>query len=205
MDEPPILIAGGGPVGMTLALVLARLGVRCILAERNLETTRHPKMDITNVRSMELFRRYGLAQALRAVAVPEANNFDVAWVTTMAGHELHRFRYPSAAEKRALIAASNDGSQPLGTGHAGQPGHDRARAQDRRAGRAFDRCAVWMGLRGLRAGCRRRHGRPCGRRRRAGPIPCAAPISPAATAAPAACALAPASNSTDRRRSRNAT
>lgn len=113
MDETPILIAGGGPVGMTLALVLARLGIRCILAERNLETTQHPKMDITNVRSMELFRRYGLSEALRAVAVPEVNNFDVAWVTTMAGHELHRFRYPSAAEKRALIAANNDGSQPL--------------------------------------------------------------------------------------------
>ena len=113
MDETPILIAGGGPVGMTLALVLARLGVPCILAERNLETTRHPKMDITNVRSMELFRRYGLSQVLRAVAVPEANNFDVAWVTTMAGHELHRFRYPSVVEKQAEIAARNDGSQPL--------------------------------------------------------------------------------------------
>jgi 2-polyprenyl-6-methoxyphenol hydroxylase-like FAD-dependent oxidoreductase len=113
MHTTPILIAGGGPVGMTLALVLARLGVRCMLAERNLETTNHPKMDITNVRSMELFRRYGLAQALRAVAVPEENNFDVAWVTTMAGHELHRFRYPSSAEKRALIAHDNDGNQPL--------------------------------------------------------------------------------------------
>ena len=113
MQQTPVLIAGGGPVGMTLALVLARLGVPCMLAERNLETTRHPKMDITNVRSMELFRRYGLSDALRAVGVPEANNFDVAWVTTMAGHELHRFRYPSAVEKRALIARDNDGSQPL--------------------------------------------------------------------------------------------
>ncbi len=113
MDDTPILIAGGGPVGMTLALVLARLGVRCVLAERNLETTRHPKMDITNVRSMELFRRYGLSAALRKVAVPEANNFDVAWVTTMAGHELHRFRYPSVTKKRAAIARDNDGSQPL--------------------------------------------------------------------------------------------
>ena len=113
MQQTPILIAGGGPVGMTLALVLARLGVPSLLAERNETTTQHPKMDITNVRSMELFRRYGLAPALRAVAVPEANNFDVAWVTTMAGHELHRFRYPSVIEKRAQIAAANDGGQPL--------------------------------------------------------------------------------------------
>jgi 2-polyprenyl-6-methoxyphenol hydroxylase-like FAD-dependent oxidoreductase len=109
----PILIAGGGPVGMTLALALARLGVQSMLVERNSDTTQHPKMDITNVRSMELFRRLGLAQALRMVAVPEAHCFDVAWVTTMAGHELHRFRYPSVIEKRAEIASHNDGSQPL--------------------------------------------------------------------------------------------
>jgi 2-polyprenyl-6-methoxyphenol hydroxylase-like FAD-dependent oxidoreductase len=109
----PILIAGGGPVGMTLALSLARLGVQSMLVERNPETTKHPKMDITNVRSMELFRRLGLAQSLRKVAVPEAHCFDVAWVTTMTGHELHRFRYPSVVEKRAEIAHHNDGSQPL--------------------------------------------------------------------------------------------
>lgn len=113
MRHVPILIAGGGPVGMTLALVLARLGVPSLLVERQRETTRHPKMDITNVRSMELFRRYGLADDLRAVAVPQANNFDVAWVTAMAGHELHRFRYPSVVEKRAQILSRNDGSQPL--------------------------------------------------------------------------------------------
>jgi 2-polyprenyl-6-methoxyphenol hydroxylase-like FAD-dependent oxidoreductase len=113
MQCVPILIAGGGPVGMTLALVLARLGVRAMLVERNPTTTQHPKMDITNVRSMELFRRLGLAQILRAVAVPEPHPFDVAWVTTMAGHELYRFRYPSVIEKRAQIASHNDGSQPL--------------------------------------------------------------------------------------------
>ena len=113
MHFVPVLIAGGGPVGMTLALVLARLGVQSMLVERNPDTTQHPKMDITNVRSMELFRRLGVAQPLRAVAVPEAHCFDVAWVTTMTGHELHRFRYPSVIEKRAEIARHNNGSQPL--------------------------------------------------------------------------------------------
>jgi 2-polyprenyl-6-methoxyphenol hydroxylase-like FAD-dependent oxidoreductase len=113
MRSIPILIAGGGPVGMTLALALARLGVDAMLVERNPNTTQHPKMDITNVRSMELFRRLGLVEELRSVAVPEAHCFDVAWVTTMAGHELHRFRYPSVIDKRAEIARNNNGSQPL--------------------------------------------------------------------------------------------
>ena len=74
----PVLIAGGGPVGMTLARTLASFGIRCLLVERNASTTRHPKMDITNGRSMELFRRLGLVDKLRAVGVPEENNFDVA-------------------------------------------------------------------------------------------------------------------------------
>ena len=113
MRRVPILIAGAGPVGMTLALVLARLGVHVMLVERNRSATAHPKMDITNVRSMELFRRLGLAQVLRAVAVPEAHPFDVAWVTAIFGHELHRFRYPNVIEQRIEIGRRNDGSQPL--------------------------------------------------------------------------------------------
>ncbi|MFI4998786.1 MAG: FAD-dependent monooxygenase [Reyranellales bacterium] len=112
MRHVPVLIAGGGPVGMTLARTLASFGLRCLLVERNPETTRHPKMDITNGRSMELFRRLGVADKLRAVAVPEENNFDVSWITSLTGRELHRFRYPSVAAKRAEIRALNDGSQP---------------------------------------------------------------------------------------------
>ena len=88
----PVLIAGGGPVGMTLALELARQGVACRLFERAYTTTRHPKMDITNGRSMELFRRLGLATKLRAAGVPENHSLDVSWVTSMAGRELHRFQ-----------------------------------------------------------------------------------------------------------------
>ena len=116
MIKTPVLIAGGGPVGMTLAHTLASFGIRCLLVERNPSTTRHPKMDITNGRSMELFRRLGLVEKLRAVAVPEENNFDVSWITSLAkeqgGRELHRFRYPSVIAKRAEILAKNDGSQP---------------------------------------------------------------------------------------------
>jgi 2-polyprenyl-6-methoxyphenol hydroxylase-like FAD-dependent oxidoreductase len=112
MTQTQVLIAGGGPVGMTLALVLAEFGVRSILVERNETTTRHPKMDITNARSMELFARIGLAEKLRAVAVPESHRFDVAWITTLTGEELHRFVYPSVAEWRTLMRERNDGTMP---------------------------------------------------------------------------------------------
>ncbi|MBD0274034.1 MAG: FAD-dependent monooxygenase, partial [Acetobacteraceae bacterium] len=112
MERVPVLVAGGGPVGMTVALELARRGVACMLVERNPITTRHPKMDITNGRSMELFRRLGVADALRAVAVPEDSNFDVSWITSLRGHELHQFRYPSVTAWRRLIRETNDGAMP---------------------------------------------------------------------------------------------
>jgi 2-polyprenyl-6-methoxyphenol hydroxylase-like FAD-dependent oxidoreductase len=112
MKLVPVLIAGGGPVGMTLACELSRRGIECMLVERNATTTRYPKMDVTNARSMELFRRLALVNALRSVAVPEDNNFDVSWVTSLTGHELHRFRYPSVNEWRRLIRKNNDGSMP---------------------------------------------------------------------------------------------
>ena len=111
--DVPVLIAGGGPVGMTLALELARYGVRSILVERNPATTSHPKMDLTNGRSMELFRRLDLAEKLRDVGVPRPNCFDISWITSLAGHELHRFHYPSANDAREAIAAHNDGSQAV--------------------------------------------------------------------------------------------
>ena len=113
--ETPVLIAGGGPVGMTLALNLARYGVPSMLVERNQATTRHPKMDLTNARSMELFKRLGIAEKLRDAGVPRENAFDISWITNLVGHELHRFHYPSANDKRAIIHAENTGA------HASEP------------------------------------------------------------------------------------
>lgn len=112
MTSTEVLIAGGGPVGMTLAYVLASYGVRSILVERNLTTTQHPKMDITNSRSMELFERIDLADRLRAVSVPDSQPFDVSWITTLTGHELHRFVYPGVGAVRERQHAINDGTQP---------------------------------------------------------------------------------------------
>ncbi|WP_374413729.1 FAD-dependent monooxygenase [Novosphingobium colocasiae] len=108
--DVPVLIAGGGPVGMTTALNLARYGIRSLLVERNPTTTRHPKMDLTNGRSMELFHRLGLDENLRDAGVPRENAFDILWITSLVGHDLHRFHYPSAAEKTDIIRAENDGS-----------------------------------------------------------------------------------------------
>src|ERR1700758_3417510 len=112
-EQVPVLIAGGGPVVLTLALTLSQHGVAAILVERNPSTTTHPKMDITNGRSMELFRHLGVADDLRKVAVPEDHGFDVSWVTKLSGWELARFRYPTVAQRRAQISDCNDGTTTL--------------------------------------------------------------------------------------------
>lgn len=114
--DADIFIAGGGPVGMTLALELAHHGVRSVLVERNPTTTRHPKMDLTNGRSMELFRRLKIADDLRAVGVPPSEPLDIVWATKATGHVLHRFAYPSPDGARDRARVANDGSHTLEPG-----------------------------------------------------------------------------------------
>lgn len=110
MEKTPVLVVGGGPVGLMTALELNYHGVDAILIERNETTTRHPKMDITNGRSMELFRRLGVIDKLRAEAVPEDHRMSVTWVDHLKGWELARFEYPSVIERRRELRDLNDGS-----------------------------------------------------------------------------------------------
>jgi FAD-dependent monooxygenase len=63
----PVLIVGAGPSGVIAALQLANHKVPCLLVERNQTTTKWPKMDVTNCRSMEIFRRLGIAEGVREV------------------------------------------------------------------------------------------------------------------------------------------
>jgi len=108
----PVLIVGAGPVGLVLAQELAFHGVASTIVERSLETTRWPKMDITNCRSMELLRRLALEAPLREVGVPSHHSFDVLFSTGLAGREFARWRLPSVDEWNVRIAAQNDGTLP---------------------------------------------------------------------------------------------
>ncbi|KAJ0417538.1 FAD binding domain-containing protein [Aspergillus carlsbadensis] len=118
--DTDILIVGAGPVGMLLAYQLDRLGIDCFLAERNLETTKWPKMDLTNCRSMEILRVLGLADDYRAQvdAVGADANFDSIFVTSLAGEGrlLADWKIPSVNEQREYIKTHNDGTQPAEPG-----------------------------------------------------------------------------------------
>ena len=68
----PVLIAGGGSVGLTAAVLLARHGVRSLVAERHPGTSILPRAFGSNVRTMEIFRGLGLEEAIQAVEVDVA-------------------------------------------------------------------------------------------------------------------------------------
>jgi heterodisulfide reductase subunit A-like polyferredoxin len=74
--ETDVLVVGSGPIGMITAYQLAHCGQSCILVEQNYETTEYPKMELTQARTMELFRRFGLADELRALGVPPEHNLN---------------------------------------------------------------------------------------------------------------------------------
>jgi 2-polyprenyl-6-methoxyphenol hydroxylase-like FAD-dependent oxidoreductase len=60
--RPFAVIAGGGPVGMVLALELGRRGIRCVLLNDKAGPTDRPKANATSPRSMETLRRLGVAR-----------------------------------------------------------------------------------------------------------------------------------------------
>jgi len=113
MLETPVLIAGGGPVGLTLAVDLGRRGVPCILIERKDEPAFLPKMERCNARSLEIFRRMGIADRVRAAGYPTAYPMDVYHIVTMMDPPLARVPYASVDELRAQTARRNDGHMPL--------------------------------------------------------------------------------------------
>ena len=88
------LIVGGGPVGLSAAIELNWRGVPNVLVNDNLETAKHPKCNNTNARSMEHFRRLGIANELRSEGLPPRLERASAYVTRFCGYEFGRLPRP---------------------------------------------------------------------------------------------------------------
>ncbi len=93
-SETFALIVGGGPVGLTAAIELAWRGVPAMLVTDRLDTAQHPKCNNTNARSMEHFRRLGIAGELRSEGLPPDVERASAYVTRFCGHEFGRLPRP---------------------------------------------------------------------------------------------------------------
>jgi 2-polyprenyl-6-methoxyphenol hydroxylase-like FAD-dependent oxidoreductase len=111
--QTQILIVGAGPVGLTLALDLGRRGVRCVLVEQKAEPQFLPKMERCNARTMEMYRRIGIAEPIRAAGLGADSPMDVFIIRSMIEPPILHLPYPSVDEARRRITETNDGSAPL--------------------------------------------------------------------------------------------
>jgi 2-polyprenyl-6-methoxyphenol hydroxylase-like FAD-dependent oxidoreductase len=98
-----VLIAGGGPCGLMLAIELGRRGIDVLLVDQDAGTTANAQANATQARTMEHYRRLGFADEVRALGLPPEFPTDVAYFTRFARHELARFALPSSRDARQLV------------------------------------------------------------------------------------------------------
>ncbi len=98
--QAQVLVVGAGPVGLTLAMDLAQRGIDVLVAEtRERGEPPNVKCNHVSARSMEIFRRLGVAQAVRDAGLPADYPNDVAYRTTFTGEELSRIPIPARRDR----------------------------------------------------------------------------------------------------------
>ncbi|WP_017776857.1 FAD-dependent oxidoreductase [Paraburkholderia kururiensis] len=95
-----VCIVGAGPVGLTAAAELASRGWRVALLElRARAQAPSVKSNHISARSMEIFRRLGVADKIRAQGLPDDFPNDGVFATRFTGKELTRFRMPCRRDR----------------------------------------------------------------------------------------------------------
>jgi 2-polyprenyl-6-methoxyphenol hydroxylase-like FAD-dependent oxidoreductase len=144
-ERTDVVIVGGGPFGLVLAIELGHRGLRTVLFDEKPTTAFNPQANATQARTMEHYRRLGLADEIRRLGLPPDYPTDVAYFTRFARHELARFRLPSINDVR-------DGSgSPAGYRHGPEPPH---RLSQKYVEQVLMRHASTLPSVSLRFGCR---------------------------------------------------
>jgi putative polyketide hydroxylase len=119
-DQTDVVVIGAGPVGLSTALQLGRLGVATRVFERRARLSVHPKAGGIHARTLEIFRRWGVADEIRAVGhgddARSGGTTGFSWITRLNGFELGRVEFGASAEDRAQWALYS----PEGPGFCGQ-------------------------------------------------------------------------------------
>jgi len=100
MTDADVLIAGAGPVGLTLAIDLAWRGINVTVVEtRPPAALPEPKCNHVAARTMEIFRRLGVAEKVRNAGLPADYPHDISYRTTFTGQELTRIPIPCRRDR----------------------------------------------------------------------------------------------------------
>ena len=111
-QQADVCVVGAGPNGLTLAIELARRGHSVVVLESRLPGEfSSPKSNHISARAMEIFRRMGAADLIRAQGLPDDFPNDGVYATRFTGRELTRFRMP-ARRDRFDDAGYDDGNLP---------------------------------------------------------------------------------------------
>ncbi|MFJ6393874.1 FAD-dependent monooxygenase [Streptomyces sp. NPDC091972] len=89
MSDTQLLIVGGGPVGLSAALLASQHGIPCMLVEKFPQPFAHPKARGVRDRGMELFRFFGLEKEIRAQATHTPKHGFV-YCDSLSGEEFGR-------------------------------------------------------------------------------------------------------------------
>ncbi|RKP46101.1 FAD-dependent monooxygenase [Trinickia fusca] len=111
MNTSSVAIVGGGPVGLMLAFFLDRHGVPVVIYNTEQESRWHPKGSTHNSRTMEHYRRVGIADAVRELGLPADHPRDITYFTRLAGWELARLSMPSERQRMRDVLAAPDTDQ----------------------------------------------------------------------------------------------
>lgn len=110
MTESKVIVIGGGPVGLTLAMDLAWRGIDVVVIEmRAAGEAPAVKCNSISSRSMEVYRRLGVAKKIREVGLPPDHNTDVLSTTSVTGIDLSRLELPSRNGRAQGVAAPDSG------------------------------------------------------------------------------------------------
>jgi 2-polyprenyl-6-methoxyphenol hydroxylase-like FAD-dependent oxidoreductase len=96
--DTPVLIVGGGPVGLALAIELGWRGIDCTLIEQGDGSVDHPRLGVILTRTMEICRRWGIVERVYDCGFSKDYKLDIAYCTSLTGHVLARDSNPSCGE-----------------------------------------------------------------------------------------------------------
>ena len=83
--ETDVIIVGGGPAGLMLANELGWRNVRAVVLDQDASTAVNPQANATQARTMEHFRRLGLAETVRSQGLPADYPTDISYYTRYTG------------------------------------------------------------------------------------------------------------------------